>query len=200
MKGFIHWYRRLAHVSGAAIVSYYMLPEEGWIGTAKKLFVIISVLVVIAIDVRRIRKGDIRISGLRDYEERRIGGYVYFGIGSAILLLLFPQQITIPCIVSTSLVDPLAGEMRKLGLIPASVSSMLLSFFIFFSTWLSSPIALQIAVLGALSTTASEFVKSRYIDDNLLMQIIPAILIYIIYLFLGGEILPERIIYPLVRI
>jgi len=75
---------------------------------------------------------------------------------------------------------------------------MLLSFFIFFSTWLSSPIALQIAVLGALSTTASEFVKSRYIDDDLLMQIVPAILMYIVYFYLGKEILPDRIIYPMV--
>jgi len=58
---------------------------------------------------------------------------------------------------------------------------------------------LQIAVLGALSTTASEFVKSRYIDDDLLMQIVPAILIYGIYLFFGGKILPEKIIYPLVE-
>lgn len=199
MGEFIHWYRRLAHVSGSAIISYYMLPDGGWIGTAKKIFVIICVFIVIAIDIRRIRKGDIRISGLRDYEERRIGGYVYFGMGSAILLLFFPQQISIPCIVSTALADPLAGEMRKLGLIPASISSMLLSFFIFLSTWLSSPIALQIAVLGALSTTASEFVKSRYIDDDLLMQIVPAILIYGIYLFFGGKILPEKIIYPLVE-
>jgi len=198
MGEFIHWYRRLAHVSGSAIISYYMLPDEGWIGLTKKLVVIFSVLLIIAVDVRRIRRRDIKISCLRDYEERRIGGYVYFGMGSAILLLFFPQQISIPCIVSTSLADPLAGEMRKLGLIPASVSSMLLSFFIFFSTWLSSPIALQIAVLGALSTTASEFVKSRYIDDDLLMQIVPAILMYIVYFYLGKEILPDRIIYPMV--
>ncbi|KAA0007547.1 MAG: dolichol kinase [Thermoplasmata archaeon] len=198
MGEFIHWYRRLAHVSGSAIISYYMLPDEGWIGLTKKLVVIFSVLLIIAVDVRRIRRRDIKISCLRDYEERRVGGYVYFGMGSAILLLFFPQQISIPCIVSTSLADPLAGEMRKLGLIPASVSSMLLSFFIFFSTWLSSPIALQIAVLGALSTTASEFVKSRYIDDDLLMQIVPAILMYIVYFYLGKEILPDRIIYPMV--
>ncbi len=198
MGEFIHWYRRLAHVSGSAIISYYMLPDEGWIGLTKKLVVIFSVLLIIAVDVRRIRRRDIKISCLRDYEERRVGGYVYFGMGSAILLLFFPQQISIPCIVSTSLADPLAGEMRKLGLVPASVSSMLLSFFIFFSTWLSSPIALQIAVLGALSTTASEFVKSRYIDDDLLMQIVPAILMYIVYFYLGKEILPDRIIYPMV--
>ncbi|KAA0014069.1 MAG: hypothetical protein FE037_02980 [Thermoplasmata archaeon] len=198
MGEFIHWYRRLAHVSGSAIISYYMLPDEGWIGLTKKLVVIFSVLLIIAVDVRRIRRRDIKISCLRDYEERRVGGYVYFGMGSAILLLFFPQQISIPCIVSTSLADPLAGEMRKWGLIPASVSSMLLSFFIFFSTWLSSPIALQIAVLGALSTTASEFVKSRYIDDDLLMQIVPAILMYIVYFYLGKGILPDRIIYPMV--
>ncbi len=198
MEEFLHWYRRLIHLSGSAIISYYMLPDEGWIGLTKKLVVIFSVLLIIAVDVRRIRWRDIKISCLRDYEERRIGGYVYFGVGSAILLLFFPQQISIPCIVSASLVDPLAGEMRKIGLLPSGISSTLLAFFIFFSTWLSSPIGLQIAILGAISTTASEFIKSRYIDDDFLMQIVPATLIYIVYFSLGKGILPDRIIYPMV--
>lgn len=199
MEEATHWYRRLAHVSGSAIVAYYFLPDDGWIGLTKRILVTLAVLVVIAIDIMRIKHAKLNISGLRDYEKGRIGSYVYFGIGSSILLLLFPQQITIPCIVSTSLVDPLAGEMRKVNPFLSYLSSLLLAYFIFLSTWISSPYSIYIALLGASSLTLSELVKIECLDDNLLMQLIPAILILLTVVIFGENVLPREMILPLVE-
>lgn len=200
MNSFDYWFRRSAHVFATTFISYYFLPDSGYIGILKRIIVLSLLIIIIALDIARLKRKRYRLTGLRDYEENRIGSYVYFGIGTSILLLLFPQQIAIPCIVSAALADPVAGELRKINLKLSYLIVFMLSFFIFYSTWLTSPYAILISVTSSLSLTLSELKKFRYLDDDLLMQIVPALTILIFYLILGKEIMPREIIFPLLEV
>lgn len=200
MNSFDYWFRRSAHVFATTFISYYFLPDSGYIGILKRIIVLSLLIIFIVFDIARLKRKRYRLTGLRDYEENRIGSYVYFGIGTSILLLLFPQQIAIPCIVSAALADPVAGELRKINLKLSYLIVFMLSFFIFYSTWLTSPYAILISVISSLSLTLSELKKFRYLDDDLLMQIVPALTILIFYLVLGKEIMPREIIFPLLEV
>ena len=200
MNSFDYWFRRSAHVFATTFISYYFFPDSGYIGILKRIIVLSLLIIFIVFDIARLKRKRYRLTGLRDYEENRIGSYVYFGIGTSILLLLFPQQIAIPCIVSAALADPVAGELRKINLKLSYLIVFMLSFFIFYSTWLTSPYAILISVTSSLSLTLSELKKFRYLDDDLLMQIVPALTILIFYLVLGKEIMPREIIFPLLEV
>jgi len=200
MNSFDYWFRRSAHVFATTFISYYFLPDSGYMGILKRIIVLSLLIIIIALDIARLKRKRYRLTGLRDYEENRIGSYVYFGIGTSILLLFFPQQIAIPCIVSAALADPVAGELRKINLKLSYLIVFMLSFFIFYSTWLTSPYAILISVTSSLSLTLSELKKFRYLDDDLLMQIVPALTILIFYLVLGKEIMPREIIFPLLEV
>ena len=200
MNSFDYWFRRSAHVFATTFISYYFLPDSGYIGILKRIIVLSLLIIFIVFDIARLKRKRYRLTGLRDYEENRIGSYVYFGIGTSILLLFFPQQIAIPCIVSAALADPVAGELRKINLKLSYLIVFMLSFFIFYSTWLTSPYAILISVTSSLSLTLSELKKFRYLDDDLLMQIVPALTILIFYLVLGKEIMPREIIFPLLEV
>ena len=200
MNSFDYWFRRSAHVFATTFISYYFLPDSGYIGILKRIIVLSLLIIIIALDIARLKRKRYRLTGLRDYEENRIGSYVYFGIGTSILLLLFPQQIAIPCIVSAALADPVAGELRRINLKLSYLIVFMLSFIIFYSTWLTSPYAILISVISSLSLTLSELKKFRYLDDDLLMQIVPALTILIFYLILGKEIMPREIVFPLLEV
>ena len=200
MNSFDYWFRRSAHIFATTFISYYFLPDSGYIGILKRIIVLSLLIIFIVFDIARLKRKRYRLTGLRDYEENRIGSYVYFGIGTSILLLLFPQQIAIPCIVSAALADPVAGELRKINLKLSYLIVFMLSFFIFYSTWLTSPYAILISVTSSLSLTLSELKKFRYLDDDLLMQIVPALTILIFYLVLGKEIMPREIIFSLLEV
>lgn len=200
MRTFENYYRRLAHVFASTFISYYFIPDDGYFGVFKKVLVLCLFLIALTFDMIRLRKKKIKIAGLRDYEENRLGSYVYFGLGTAILLIVFPQQIAIPCIVSASLIDPIFGELKRINISLSYILSFLLSFFIFYSTWLSSRYAVIISLVSALSINLCELKKFKYIDDDLLMQMIPGILISIILMILGENAMPRKIIYPILEV
>jgi len=109
-----HWFRRVFHTFAASFLIYYMLPDEPWITTLKTFLAVGIVVFVFILEYLRI-KGKIRNSnffGLRIYEEKRPASYVYFGVALCILLVFFPQQIAIPCILCACFSDPIIGEIR----------------------------------------------------------------------------------------
>ncbi|HDO19596.1 MAG TPA: dolichol kinase [Thermoplasmatales archaeon] len=198
-----YWYRRALHAFASIFIAYYLLPDHGEWSVVKKIAVILSISIFTALEIYRIISKRNLLFGLRDYEKNRFGSYLYFGIGAAVLLLLFEQQISIPCIVSASLIDPVAGEMRKRGALYAYALSVTLSFAIFLVVWYNSPSPFSIIVplIAALAITAGEFKKSKLLDDDLVMQILPAVVIAILYYLVmqiyGISILPDKIIYPI---
>ncbi len=206
MEEFARWYRRGVHAFGAVFLIYYILPDIDWINVTKKLVVVLLVTIFAIIEFMRIRNLIKKhfLFGLRNYEYSRFGSYIYFGIGAVLLLLFFPQQISIPCLLSAAFVDPLVGELRrKISKISSYTLGFLSSFFLFLMVWYNAilPFPIIIPIVGASGVILGEVKKYRWIDDDFLMQIIPALAIGVIYvsmILLGvHNILPGDVIYPL---
>ncbi|HEC95137.1 MAG TPA: dolichol kinase [Thermoplasmatales archaeon] len=202
---FAHWYRRTVHAFGATFLIYYLLPDVYWVNITKSVVVILLIIFFGIIETMRIRKLLVNhhIFGLRSYEENRFGSYLYFGIGVAVLLIFFPQQIAIPSILCAAFADPFIGEMRtRVGNIFTYLSAFILCFFFFSIAWYSAPFPFQITVpvIGAIGAVAGEIKKFTWIDDDLLIQLFPAVLLGVLYILMswqGIPFLPDPVIHPL---
>jgi len=199
-----HWYRRVFHTFSASFVVYYMLPNEGFFNLLKILLPIILVLSAIILEILRV-SGKIsgrHFFGLRMYEQKRLGSYFFFGIGVFILLMFFPQQIALPCILCACISDPILGELRRnLSKKRVIFNGFMICFIIFFISWYKADIItmITISIIGASFALIGEMKKFFWLDDDFMIQMLPAIVIFIIFLILknyGVDIMPEPVIYP----
>lgn len=200
-----HWFRRVFHTFAASFLIYYMLPDEPWITTLKTFLAVGIVVFVFILEYLRI-KGKICNSnffGLRIYEEKRPASYVYFGVALCILLVFFPKQIAIPCILCACFSDPIIGEIRyRLGKKKAYVIGFFVCMFFFLITWYTAdiPILLLASLLGASAAVVGEAKKFWLIDDDFMIQILPAIILLLLwqgFLFGGINILPAELLLPI---
>ena len=200
-----HWFRRAFHTFAASFLVYYLIPTDGWIGAAKIIIPAGIVACIAIIDYSRIR-GELdqrRFFGLRGYEKGRPASYLYFGIGLLLLLVLVPQQIAVPCILCASFTDPLIGESRfYLGKHRAYILGFVVSLFFFLLTWYQAAwwVMLLVAFLGASGAVIGEAKKWKWIDDDFMIQILPAILLVLVWqvmLSTGNNILPAPLIRPI---
>ena len=200
-----HWFRRVFHTFAASFLFYYLLPDEEWINVIKIIVPIILVFCLIVIEYHRLRGAldHQRFFGLRNYEKKRPASYLYFGIAVLLLFLLFPQQIAIPCILCASFTDPIIGETRyHLGKKKAYIIGFIISLFFFLITWFRADwwILILVSVIGAAGALAGEAKKLRYIDDDFMIQMLPALLLLLFWqgsLAFGVNILPPKIILPI---
>ncbi len=200
-----HWFRRVFHTFAASFLFYYLLPDQSWIHIVKIAVPVGIVILMVVVEYRRLH-GDIdqqRFFGLRGYEKRRPASYLYFGVAMLLLFLFFPQQIAIPCILCASFTDPIIGESRYyLGKKKAYLIGFLVSVVFFGLTWYQADwwIIITISLLGAAGAVVGEAKKLRLIDDDFLIQILPAIMILVLWqgcLLLGVDIVPPPLILPL---
>jgi len=199
-----HWFRRAFHTFAASFLFYYLLPDEEWMNNIKIVVPIIIVFCMIVIEYRRLRGAldHQRFFGLRSYEKKQPASYLYFGIAVVLLFLLFPQQIAIPCILCASFTDPIIGETRYyLGKKKAYTIGFIVSLFFFLMTWYRAEwwILILVSIIGAAGAVIGEAKKLRFIDDDFLIQMIPAVLLLLLWqglLLLGINLLPPPLIYP----
>jgi len=200
-----HWFRRVFHTFAASFLFYYLLPDEEWINSVKIVLPVIIVLCMVVVEYRRIR-GDLdhqRFFGLRNYEKKRPASYLYFGVGVLILFLLFPQQIAIPCILCASFTDPIIGESRYyLGKKRAYAIGFVISAFFFLVTWYRADgwVLIFVSLLGATGAVIGEARKLKFVDDDFMIQMVPAILLLLMWqglLAIGINMLPPPLLHPL---
>ena len=198
-----HWYRRAFHAFGASFLYYYMLPDVDWINLLK--FWVPPIIVVFAITLEILRlKGIIsseHFFGLRMYEKNRIGSYVFFAVAILILLRFFPQQIAIPCILCACLGDPIIGEIRhRFGMKYVYVLGFFICMFFFMISWYKADIRLMLlaSVIGGFGAIIGETKKFWWLDDDFMIQMLPAVLLLIVWFgatYIGLSIPEEPIIY-----
>jgi dolichol kinase len=191
----------VSHAFAASFLVYYLLPNEQWLNPVK-YSVLIGVLVFVALlEYLRI-KGVFdsgTFFGLRVYEKNRPGSYLYFGVAVVLLLLFFPQQIAVPCILCGSLGDPLIGEFRfRSGKRKAIVLGFIVCLLFFVVTWYTADFLILIGVsfLGAACAVLGEVRKFRLLDDDFMIQMVPAVVLSVIWLGMnafGVQILPQVI-------
>jgi len=199
-----HWYRRVFHAFGACFLIYYLLPDIDWINILKLVTPPSLVVIAVTIEILRL-KGKIsseHFFGLRMYEKNRVGSYVFFAVGILILLTLPWQAVAIPCILCACLGDPLIGEIRiRFGKKYSYVLGFLVCMLFFMLIWHSVEIGLVLlfSVVGGLGAIIGESKQFWWIDDDFMIQILPAILLIIIWLIashLGLNLPPDQIITP----
>jgi dolichol kinase len=202
-----HWYRRIFHTFGACIVIYYVFPSDiYWISHIKFWVPIALCILVLLLELLRI-KGVVNSKhffGLRMYEKNRAGSYVFFAVAAVILLLFFPQQIAVPCILCACIADPVIGELRhRIGKNNAAICGFFLCMIFFIVNWYKADLSilLLISIIGAFGAITGEIKKFWWLDDDFMIQMIPAVLILVILTvanFAGINILPDPVIQPIV--
>ena len=184
-----HWYRRAFHAFGASFLFYYILPDEEWINVLKFWVPPIIVVIAILLEVLRL-KGFVssdHFFGLRMYEKNRVGSYVFFAVAILLLLRFFPQPIAIPCILCACLGDPFIGEIRhRFGMPYVYVMGFLICMIFFLVSWYKADPLLMILVgiVGAFGAIIGETKKFWWLDDDFMIQILPALLVGIIWIAL----------------
>lgn len=187
----VHWYRRVFHAFGASFLVYYMLPSDvEWIDLLKFWVPLLIIVFALVLECLRL-KGKIDSShffGLRMYEKNRVGSYLFFGVAILILLRFFPQQIAIPCILCACIADPIMGEVRyRFGRKNVYILGFLVCMFFFMVTWYKADVRvmLLVSIVGATGAVVGETKKFWWLDDDFMIQMIPAVLLLII--LVGGQ-------------
>jgi hypothetical protein len=176
--------RRLFHFAGSVFIGFYFIPEFLPYSIHKTWILVLILLLVGSIELYRSYSCKMhKIEPLlRDYERIRPASYGYFCLGAIILLAYFPQFIAIPCILSAGICDPIIGIMKqknrkRVGLI----IGFLLSFLFFYICWQDMIfwISILAAFFGAITVIFAEQASTLWVDDDLLMQITPGIILFI---------------------
>tara|TARA_B100000579_G_scaffold386126_1_gene357641 strand:+ start:848 stop:1435 length:588 start_codon:yes stop_codon:yes gene_type:complete len=183
-------YRRFNHTVASCFVIYFLFPEH-ILGVDRLYLVVVFWLSIVLIEYFRL-SGVFALDGMRDYESSRIAGFVWFATGTCAILFfyeigVFPEIFAVSTIIMASLVDPLIGECNKKygdlqGFFAGLIASVLIYQLIIGSLFYS--------LIGGLVAVLVERPKFKWLDDDLLMQIFPILIMTIFYVSGLGPDLP----------
>ena len=175
-------YRRFNHTVASCFVIYFLFPEHIF-GVDRLYLVVLFWLSIIIIEYLRL-SGVFALDGMREYESSRVAGFVWFATGTCTILFfyeidVFPEIFAVSTIIMASLVDPLIGECNKKygdlqGFFSGFIASVLIYQLIIGSLFYS--------LIGGLVAVLVERPKFKWLDDDLLMQIFPILIMTIFYL------------------
>ena len=174
-------YRRFNHTVASCFVIYFLFPEY-ILGFKRVSLVIVFWLSILLIEYFRLR-GAFVLDGMRDYESSRVAGFVWFATGTCMILFfyeigVFPEIFAVSTIIMASFVDPLIGEINKkysnlkgfIAGIIASVTIYQLIIGVFFYS-----------LVGGIAAVFVERPKFKWLDDDLLIQIFPILVMTLFY-------------------
>jgi hypothetical protein len=177
-------WRRIVHTSGAAVLLYYVLPNDFFV-IAPKEYVLLAALVAVLILEGLRHAAGLELPTIRPYEEHRVGSFVWYSIALVGAILLFPLPIAVAVILGTALVDPLAGGLReserRRRLYPAVPFALYVVLaFVGLGPLGGWPLGLSLplAIVAAAVGLAAEYPKIPWVDDDLAMTFVPALVLY----------------------
>jgi dolichol kinase len=162
-------------MSSLFVVYYWLPPTIDAVELTRSQIAVLGIFLLAGFEAYRIHRGWL-FFGLRDYEKKWVAGYFWGALGYVVALLFFEQRFAMITILGTTLVDPVLGEMRPTTMkrwAPAvgfaAWCGMALTCI--FAVGLTTP--LLFVPVGAAIAVGAESIKTRRVDDNLLMNIIP---------------------------
>jgi len=187
-------YRRFNHTVAACFVIYFLFPEY-ILGIKREYYILLFWILIITVEYLRLNN-HLEVIGMRDYENDRIAGFVWFATGTCLILGFYelgfwPQSLAIATIIMAAYTDPLIGEVNQrfgdrwgvgLGLLCSFLIYQLILGVIFYS------------IIGSIIAVASERPKIKWFDDDLAMQLIPIIVLTILSLMDFSPELPQEIL------
>lgn len=186
-------FRRAFHLISPIFMAYYLLPEPFGGGITRTSVTVLFLGTAACIEIARIALR-LRIFGMRTYEEQRVSAYAQGALGLAFgLFVIHDPRIVIPVFIGMAWIDPLAGFCRRRGwtrVIPtAAYFALFLGTVVLMSAFFPPPISLGKAFLFSATTTAAAILvegpKHVQVDDDLLMQVIPMVVLYLLLGWLG---------------
>ena len=201
--------RRVFHVALSAVLVYYVLPEPiltvGGMPLPRAVGLVAFYMVAFSIEVAR-QARLVRLPSMRSYERQGVASYFWFASGAVLLILIFPATIAAPCIVACAVGDVVLGETRRwrrLHRLPLAWCVCAAPFLLIWQPWSAAiPVVWLLAAMsGGLSVLAESLdlripgmgsrawsaLRSRHpvrLDDDLVMQMVPAILLWAAFLLL----------------
>jgi hypothetical protein len=176
-------WRRIVHALGALVLVYYVVPTGFFVIVPKEEVLLLALAVALALEALRHLAG-LELPTIRPYEQHRIASFAFYAIALVGAILLFPRPVAAAVILGTALVDPLVGELRGSsryrGLYPSVpfVLYVALAFagLALIGSWPALD-ALALAVVTAAVGLASEYPKTAWVDDDLAMTFVPALVV-----------------------
>ena len=106
---------------------------------------------------------------VREYEKKKMGAYIYFGIAALLITIFFPMEACFAAVLVSILGDGVGGVVKRLKFrhseALATLTMILLPFFTSLS--LLKPFPALIACIAGALTERIERVGRHYIQDNL---------------------------------
>ena len=187
-------YRRFNHTAASCFVIYFLFPRY-ILGIDRLYLAIVFWLSIVLIEYFRLN-GVFTLDGMRDYESSRVAGFVWFATGTCTIFFfyeigVFPEIFAASTIVMASFVDPLIGECNKKygdlqGFLAGIIASVLIYQLIIGNIFYS--------LIGGLVAVLVERPKFKWLDDDLLMQIFPVLIMTIFYVSGLGPDLPVSLV------
>jgi len=176
--------RRLVHGAGAFVLVYYLLPGRLFVVVTTEQALLIALAAVGVLEVLRLGFGA-ELPTIRGYEARRPASYVFYAVGLVVAVVLFPEPVAAAVVLGTALVDPVAGELRRTGRGPAWTlggpfllyTGLAAGALGFVGHW-GWGWSLTLGGLAAAVAVAVERWRFRWLDDDLTMTVVPAVVLY----------------------
>jgi hypothetical protein len=177
-------WRRIMHTWGAAVLVYYVLPNNFFVVAPKADILLAALGVMLVLEVLRHAAG-LQLPTIRPYEARRVASFVFFSVALVLAVLLFPLPIAAAVVLGTALVDPVAGELRheaappllRVGIPLLAYAGLAFVGLAAIGGWPAGDSAL-LAVTAAPLAVAAEWPKYPWVDDDLVMTLVPALFLY----------------------
>ncbi len=175
--------RRLVHILTFSFIFYYWIPDIIF-DLHKEYLLVIFLAVVLFVDSYRMHVGW-RVYGAREYEHNRPSALALVAIGVTVGLLFFPKHLVVPAILTMAFVDPVIRNVREReGLIypvlPLCMSIGIYYFSFDYLTDWSLMYAMALALLGGMVAIAVERPHIEFLDDDLLILLVPTIILYLV--------------------
>ena len=169
---------------GALLLIYFVLPNNFFLVLPKEDILLLALAAVWVLEGIRLT-AHFELPMIRPYEERRVASYAFYGTALVGAVLIFPEPIAAAVILGTALVDPIAGELRRSSshrnLYPALPYVAYVALAILGLSAIGGwPIlwAVPLAALAGIVALAAEYPNVPWIDDDLTMTFVPAIVLY----------------------
>jgi len=180
--GNVPW-RRIVHGAGAFVLVYYLIPAGFFVLVSKEVALLLALAAAFVLELCRLALG-VPLPTIRGYERDRPASFVFYAVGLVVAVLLFPVAIAAAVVLGTAIVDPLAGELRARH---RPGPAVWVSFAVY--TGMAGGLLAGVGgwpwawavVLGALAGVVAVGVERwrfRWLDDDLTMTVVPAMVLY----------------------
>jgi dolichol kinase len=177
--------RKLIHLTGLSVPLGILI--FGKIYTAA--MIAIALVVALALEAGRL-KGRIRLPEVRDHEQEKVAGYIYYIIGSLITVVVFQPMIAVTAMLMLSLGDAASGlvgsvlensnvrghnERWRIKPFPIVTAMFLTCLAIGYLSSAITNLPFQVYLAGAVGATIADSIAlvfyNRGLDDNLTIPI-----------------------------